>query len=121
MNQIPSIPLSFTEHTVYFNCVFVIIVVLGYLLNALEWCGSSEGINYNECPEWTDCETSAKRSFWNAASKTVGHHKCLSLISFDLNMFIYNSRLQSTHKKYNSLAVEYMKTYSNLIIININI
>ena len=45
-----------------------------YLVRDIHWCGSketSDGINYDECPERTECN--AQAPFWAAASRTVSH------------------------------------------------
>ncbi|XP_069782133.1 ADP-ribosyl cyclase/cyclic ADP-ribose hydrolase 2 isoform X2 [Narcine bancroftii] len=45
--------------------------LIGYLVDGLNWCGKScsQGLDFESCPQWNDCENNAMRSFWRAASK----------------------------------------------------
>uniref|UniRef100_G3NMH1 ADP-ribosyl cyclase/cyclic ADP-ribose hydrolase n=1 Tax=Gasterosteus aculeatus aculeatus TaxID=481459 RepID=G3NMH1_GASAC len=52
--------------------------LLGSVLDGQTWCGK-EGSNETfatGCPGWTDCETSAVRSFWNGASAAFADAAC---------------------------------------------
>jgi hypothetical protein len=46
--------------------------MIGYLANSLHWCGqvSPPGMNFSQCPGWTECPTEASESFWAGASTT---------------------------------------------------
>lgn len=48
--------------------------LVGYLTNGLTWCGTdrtgSDGINYTECPNWTDLPKAASQAYWGGASST---------------------------------------------------
>ncbi|XP_045201047.1 ADP-ribosyl cyclase/cyclic ADP-ribose hydrolase-like isoform X2 [Mercenaria mercenaria] len=48
--------------------------LIGYLVNGLTWCGmvcsKCDGINYVECPEFSDLPREANQAFWGGASRT---------------------------------------------------
>ncbi|XP_073256170.1 ADP-ribosyl cyclase/cyclic ADP-ribose hydrolase-like [Porites lutea] len=51
----------------------------GYPVNGLTWCGNenlfpsdSDGIDYNSCPDWSECDYTTP--FWGLASTTFARH-----------------------------------------------
>ena len=53
-----------------------------YPVNGLTWCGNenlfpsdSDGIDYNSCPDWSECDYTTP--FWGLASTTVKYHHVL--------------------------------------------
>ncbi|CAI7935224.1 ADP-ribosyl cyclase/cyclic ADP-ribose hydrolase 1 [Podarcis lilfordi] len=52
--------------------------LLGYMADGLSWCGdpSSPGVNYESCPEWTECENNPSSMYWKMSSKMFAEAAC---------------------------------------------
>ena len=56
-------------------------------MNGLTWCGNenlspsdSDGIDYDSCPDWSECDYTTP--FWGLASTTVKYHHVLFSYTF---------------------------------------